>query len=544
MTYSELISLCQPVRVLGSEPDRLGKLQQDSRLLNRGDLFIAVKGYQTDGHSFIGDALEKGASVIICEKIPEELLSADLPAAILEVENTRPLTGRLAQAFQGWPAKKLNTVAVTGTNGKTTVTTLVWQALHQLGETAGLLGTIYRQIGEERIESRLTTADPVQIASDMRRMVDAGCRSVIMEVSSHALDQQRTSGIEWQIAAFTNLSHDHLDYHESMESYSLAKRALFDSLDESANAIINMDSPQGAEMVRHSRAHITGFSFSKPADITCKRISSGSEGLLLEVNGTRISTPLTGDFNATNVAQAFLICRALGYEAEPVAEALATCTGAPGRLEKVLSDEPAGDVGPADPAVLVDYAHTPEALESVLLALKAIRKPEQPLIVVFGCGGDRDRAKRPRMARIAEAHADSVIVTSDNPRTEQPEQIIEDIVAGFSAEARWSSLVSRRDAITEAVTTAPGEAIVLIAGKGHETYQEVNGVRNHFDDRQVAREALNLRRSLMDDDQEDRPAQGSEKPDNRQEVNGHNSGSRGRSDGSDSSSIELKQGGR
>lgn len=482
MTLEHLIKICKPVDISGDEPYAIQSLQQDSRLVQEDDVFIAIKGLSVDGHQFIDDAIFRGASVIICE-LP--FYTEDKGVTVIEVEDTRPLLGKLAQAFHGNPADQLTTIAVTGTNGKTTVATLVWQALQRIGEKTGLLGTIAKYYGEEKAESRLTTADPIELAADMKKMVDTSCKTVVMEVSSHALEQERTTGIKWDIATFTNLSHDHLDYHRNMESYAASKKKLFDSLEKNAWAIVNFDDAYGADMVKGCKAKIIDFSFDNSTSISCELLRSNETGSLFTVDDIEIKTPLVGIFNAYNVVEAFLICTALGYDAGLVARTLTECTGAAGRLEKVAIDGSA-----KKPTVFVDYAHTPNALENVASTLNGIKSKDQSLIILFGCGGDRDKKKRPEMAKVAEKYGDRIVVTSDNPRFENPESIISDIETGFSKKGIWTSITSRKKAIEMTIAESPDNAIILIAGKGHETYQEIKGERIHFDDREIALEAL------------------------------------------------------
>lgn len=461
-------------------------LRHDSRRVEENDVFIALRGTQADGHAFIGQALDRGASLIICEDesgVPEG-------ACRLVVKDTRPLLGPLAQAFQGWPARELRLTGVTGTNGKTTVATLAWQALQELGVKASLLGTVAKKIGEEELQSRLTTADPVEMAADMRRMADAGSTHLVMEVSSHALDQRRVEGLRFEVAAFTNLSHDHLDYHGEMENYARAKKRLFDGLPEQSAAVVNADDGQADYMVNDCGARLMRFGFEpRPSQPDswhpCRLLESGAGGLLLEVDGRRISSPLVGRFNAYNVAQSWLICRALGFDGGESARALASCPGAPGRLEKVRAPGRKNQ-----PLVLVDYAHTPDALQNVLSTLAGMKEEGGALHVVFGCGGDRDKSKRPRMAAVAEQGADRVTVTSDNPRCEEPDTIIDDIMEGFSRPGSVTRIADRREAIRRTVLEASPSGIILIAGKGHETYQEIRGERYDFDDREIARRAL------------------------------------------------------
>lgn len=486
MTYKTLISLCDPVEVSGPEPTTIGALTQDSRTVEQGSVFIALKGFETDGHDYIDDAIDAGASVIICEKAP----STEKDICTLVVEDTRLLIGPLAQAFEDNPADKLDIIGITGTNGKTTVATLVYQTLQKMGTTPSLLGTVTKSIAGQTTESQLTTADPIELARDMSKMVKAGSDHLVMEVSSHALDQQRVNGINFDVAAFTNLSHDHLDYHQDMEAYAQAKKKLFDDLSENAYAIINADDEQSALISKDCAANIIDFSFQKALEIECQVLSNTINGLVIRIAQTMIESPLVGAFNAYNLTEAFLICHALGYEKETVADALEELHGAAGRLERIA------DSGSSEnPVVLVDYAHTPDALQNVASTLANLKQDNKQLHIVFGCGGNRDKAKRPQMAKIANRYADKVIVTSDNPRDEKPERIIAEIMSGFEHPETVDQIVDRKEAITQAILDADAETMILIAGKGHETYQEIEGKKLDFDDREVAREALAKRNS-------------------------------------------------
>jgi len=481
-TFEDLIAFCDPISVTGTAPGGLGKLCQDSRKVKSGDLFIAVKGYTVDGHDYIDKAIENGATIIIAEK-PVELKPG---ISVVLVKNTRTLLGPLAQTMVGYPAKKLTLIGVTGTNGKTTVATLIWQALTRLDEKVSLLGTVEKRINEKSVESRLTTSDPIELAEDMKEMVEAGSRYLVMEVSSHALHQNRVEGIPFYVAVFTNLSLDHLDYHESMDDYAEAKKLLFDSLETFDWAITHLDDPKGEWMISDTKARILNFSFQRQGVISTSVVKEDETGTTLLVEGTEFHTPLIGRFNAYNVVEALLVCTVLGIDGAICAKALESCKGAEGRMERV--NQP--DKWAHQPLVLVDYAHTPDALENVSKTLNDLKKPDQKLIILFGCGGDRDKSKRPQMAKIAEKYGDSIMVTSDNPRTEDPESIIKDIFMGFTDLTKVSSETSRKKAIKKVIEEADASSIVLIAGKGHETYQEVQGKRHHFDDREIAREAL------------------------------------------------------
>lgn len=481
MNFEDLISLCKPIDVSGPVPADISSLTQDSRKVTDGSVFIAVRGLQVDGHTFIDEAIEKGASVVICE----DSSYADRDVCVVEVANTRALAGPLAQAFEGNPADKMKLIGITGTNGKTTVATLTYQALQKLGAKPSLLGTVAKQIGNKKLDSLLTTSDPVELAADMHRMVDAGSTHLVMEVSSHALDQLRVNGLDFTVAAFTNLSHDHLDYHDSLQEYAKSKKRLFDNLSPDAWAIINADDERSSLMAMDCSAQVIDFSFEQQASVACEIISSRHEGVKITVDGTEIQSPMVGKFNAYNIAESFLICRALGYEASVIADALGESDGAAGRLERVQSSQTN-----KQPLVLVDYAHTPDALDNVLSTLAGLKTEGQKLHVIFGCGGDRDKSKRPVMAKVAEKYADVITVTSDNPRHENPDSIIDEIMSGFEDAASAIRITDRKNAIQHAISNSDINNIILIAGKGHETYQEINDKRYNFDDRKVALDAL------------------------------------------------------
>ena len=464
--------------IQGEHPDSLGHLATDSRKVGPGDVFIAVKGFQSDGHQFLAQVARQGASAAIVEQFDDEV-----PITQVKVANTRRLTGILAHAFAGNPEARMEIAGVTGTNGKTTVATLVYQVLRKLGHPSALLGTVATLINDEKHGSRLTTPDSLELADIFNSAAEAGCRFASMEVSSHALDQHRTSGLNYAVAGFTNLSHDHLDYHKTVAGYATAKKLLFDGLSENAVAIVNTDDPQGEFLVRDCRAEIRRYGFV--GDQGDSILENNSKGILIEVDGVTIKSPLIGEFNAYNLALAYHISRALGCTAEDTVTALAEAKGAPGRMEKlaVESSVPL-------PVILVDFAHTPDALKNVLKTLREVKQAHQTVHVVFGAGGDRDAAKRPVMASHAEELADYITVTSDNPRSEDPDAILDDIFRGFTQTDGVIREADRKTAIIKAIQRADRDAIVLIAGKGHETHQEIKGIHHHFDDKAVAIEAL------------------------------------------------------
>jgi len=487
ITFQNLIDFCKPVSVTGTEPGLIGRLCSDSRKVRPGDIFIAVKGFTVDGYDFVEQAISKGASIIIADK-PVELKDG---ITVLVVDDTRRLLGPLAQFMNGDPAKKLKIIGVTGTNGKTTVATLIWQVLNALNQKVSLLGTVEKRINNTKLDSRLTTSDPIELADDMRSMTDAGSQYLVMEVSSHALHQQRVNGIPFEVAVFTNLSHDHLDYHSSIEEYASTKKLLFDSLGKYNWAVTNIDDEWGEWMIKDTRARTLKFSLKSETQISGKIIMTGANGTLLEIEGTKVETPLIGKFNAYNVAEALLACISLGFDGAVIRNKLKDCTGAPGRMEKV--QHPNTQKAADQPVVIVDYAHTPDALENVCSTLNELKVSGQKLTVIFGCGGDRDKSKRPEMAKIAEYYADHVMVTSDNPRTENPENIISDILDGFIGSRKVQQIADRKKAIRKVISEADSNSIILIAGKGHETYQEINGKRHPFDDRKIALEAIRQR---------------------------------------------------
>jgi UDP-N-acetylmuramoyl-L-alanyl-D-glutamate--2,6-diaminopimelate ligase len=475
LTIDKLIEICNPLHVTNKDFDGdITTFAIDSREVKEGTVFIAIRGTQVDGHMFLEDAIGRGAKVVICE----ESYYTEEDVCIIEVENTHKLAGPIAQAFTGYPAKNMKVIGITGTNGKTTTATLVYQVLTACGEKVSLLGTVSKRILDDVIDSKLTTSDPIELARDMKAMVEAGSEYLVMEVSSHALDQDRVAGFDFEVAAFTNLSQDHLDYHETLDEYAKAKKILFDNLPESSTAVINSDDTQGNFMLKNCKAKKSLLSFGNESSHI---LNNSPEGITLVIEGERIESPLVGTFNAYNVGEAYLICKALGLDSKEIAGALREAKGAAGRMESVIVE------GNNLPVVIVDYAHTPDALQNVCSTLSSVKEDNQKLTVIFGAGGDRDSSKRPKMAQAAAEFADKIIVTSDNPRSENPDLIIADILDGFESLENVKSITDRRQAIQKAIEEATGDEIILIAGKGHEDYQEVKGERHHFDDREIAK---------------------------------------------------------
>ena len=442
----------------GSPAAEITSITSDSRKACPGALFIAVKGCSADGHAFIEDALAKGASAV--------------------VDASRKGLALCADNFYGHPSGKLQLVGITGTNGKTTTVTLLYHMSRNLGYECGLLATIANYVGTRRSETANTTADPITINSLMAEMVEAGCQYCFMEVSSIGIEQDRTAGLEFKVGIFSNLTHDHLDYHKTFAEYLRCKKLFFDGLRKDAVAIINADDKNGPVMVQNCNAKVVTYSCRGVADHSCRVLEESFEGMLLRIDGTEAWTKLTGRHNAYNILAIYCTALALGTPADEALLAISKLDSAPGRLETLR--------GPRDLAVVIDYAHTPDALENVLETLRAIC-PERELVCLFGCGGDRDRSKRPEMAAIAEKLADRIFVTSDNCRTEDPDAIIEEIKTGFSKAGLLKAvcITDRKEAIKAAITLAKPSSTILIAGKGHETYQIIGTTKHHFDEREI-----------------------------------------------------------
>ena len=459
----------------------------DSRKVSPGALFIAVKGHDSDGHFFIGKAAAAGAAAIVYED--EEALAKELPGhngtslTLVKVRSSRHAVAMMAANFYGNPSGELTLVGITGTNGKTTTVTLLYRLFMALGYNCGLLSTIANYVGTKRLETANTTADPITINSLMSEMVQAGCQYCFMEVSSIGVEQERVAGLEFKAGIFSNLTHDHLDYHKTFAEYLRCKKLFFDSLPASAAAITNIDDRNGEVMVQNTKARVVRYSCRSIANHTCRIIEESFDGMLLKIDGREVWTRLIGEHNAYNILAVYSAAVEIGADPQETLVAISTLESAPGRLEVIR--------GPEGISAVIDYAHTPDALENVLKTLRDIDAGKQ-LVCLFGCGGDRDRTKRPEMAKIAENYADRIIVTSDNSRTERTEDIMDDIRKGFSAKGLSKTIFiqDRKEAIRTALMFAPQGAVVLLAGKGHETYQIIGTEHRHFDEREVVAEVF------------------------------------------------------
>lgn len=469
--------------VFGEEDKLILGITADSREVKPGWLFVAVRGTKSDGHAFIRTAIEAGAAAIICEKLPVELNEG---ATMIVVDDSAAATGMAASAFYDHPSRKLRLTGVTGTNGKTTIATLLYNMFNGLGYKCGLLSTVCNYVYRTKRDATHTTPDPVKLNALLAEMVDEGCEYAFMEVSSHAIEQKRIAGLHFAGGVFTNLTHDHLDYHLTFDNYLAAKKKFFDGLSPEAFSLVNIDDRNGSVMVQNCRASKQTFSMRAIADFRCNIIEQGFEGMLLKINGTEVWTHFIGDYNASNLLAVYGTAILLGAKTDEVLTILSTLLPVDGRMEVIRSVD--GITG------IVDYAHTPDAVDNVIEAINRLRQGAGKLIVIVGAGGDRDRTKRPVMARIAAAGADRLILTSDNPRSEDPDSIIDEMQAGLSDDEmpKMIRITGRADAIRAAVMLATPGDIILVAGKGHETYQEVKGVRHHFDDREELRKAFKM----------------------------------------------------
>ena len=481
MKLKELLKDIPVIAIVGSEDVEITDVNIDSRRIKDGHLFIAMKGTQVDGHKFVPKAIELGAKAVMCEDMPEEKAEG---VTYIQVESTEDVVGKVATTFHGNPSTKLKLVGVTGTNGKTTIATLLYNMFTKMGHKCGLLSTVCNYIIDEAIPADHTTPDPIELNRLLDRMVQAGCEYAFMECSSHAIAQKRIGGLTFAGGIFTNLTRDHLDYHKTFENYRNAKKAFFDSLPKNAFAITNADDKNGMVMVQNTKATVKTYSIRTVADFKARIIECHFEGMYLEMDGHEVGVQFIGKFNVSNLLAVYAAAVMLGKSPEDVLVVMSTLHSVSGRLEPIHS--------PEGYTAVVDYAHTPDALENVLNAIHEVLDGKGHVITVCGAGGNRDKGKRPLMAQEAVKQSDKVIITSDNPRFEEPQDIINDMLAGLNAQQmkKVISIVDRREAIRTACMMAQKGDVILIAGKGHENYQEIKGVKHHFDDHEVVKECF------------------------------------------------------
>ena len=483
MKLSELLKNVNPQAIVGDAGIDVTGVKIDSRQVSSGSLFVAVRGTQVDGHQFISKAVEQGAKAVMCESLPDSLADG---VTYVQVTSTEDAVGPVATQFYGDPTSKLKLVGVTGTNGKTTIATLLYNMFRKFGHKCGLLSTVCNYIEEEAIPATHTTPDPIELNELLGRMADAGCEYVFMECSSHAIAQKRIGGLKFAGGLFTNLTRDHLDYHKTVENYRDAKKAFFDGLGKDAFAITNADDKNGMFMVQNTKADVKTYSIRQMADFRARIVECHFEGMYLEIDGREVGVQFIGKFNVSNLLCVYGAAVMLGKQPEEILVAMSTLKSVNGRLDPIRS--------PEGYTAVVDYAHTPDALENVLNAIHEVRDGKGKVITVCGAGGNRDKGKRPLMAQEAVKQSDRVIITSDNPRFEEPQDIINDMLAGLNQKQlkKVISIADRREAIRTACMLAQKGDVILIAGKGHEDYQEIQGVKHHFDDKEVVREIFSL----------------------------------------------------
>ena len=487
MKLSELLKHVKPIAVVGDSEVEITGVNIDSRRIENGHLFVAIKGTQTDGHRFIPKAIELGAKAVLCEDLPDANVIGDSDVTYVQVASTEEAVGPVATVFYGEPSQKLKLVGVTGTNGKTTIATLLYNMFRKFGHKCGLLSTVCNYIEDEAIPADHTTPDPIELNKLLARMVEAGCEYAFMECSSHAIAQKRIGGLTFAGGLFTNLTRDHLDYHKTFENYRDAKKAFFDGLGKDAFAITNADDKNGAIMVQNCKAKVKTYSTRSMADFRARIIECHFEGMYLEIDGREVGVQFIGKFNVSNLLAVYGAAIMLGKKPEDILVILSTLKSVAGRLEPIRSEEGV--------TAIVDYAHTPDALENVLNAIHEVLEGKGgQVITVCGAGGNRDKGKRPLMAQEAVKQSDRVIITSDNPRFEEPQDIINDMLAGLDQKQmkKVVSIVDRKEAIKTACMLAQKGDVILISGKGHEDYQEIKGVKHHFDDREIVREIFGV----------------------------------------------------
>ncbi len=483
MKLAELIKHISYLEIAGTAEREVSGIAFDSRKVIAGSAFVAQRGVHVDGHRFISVAIQQGALVIFCEEIPSE---RNEKVTFVQVEDSNRVLGELASVFYGFPSLKMKVVGVTGTNGKTSIATLLYRLFQNLGYKAGLISTISYRVNNREETASHTTPDAIKIQQLLGEMATEGCEYCFMEVSSHAIHQKRIAGIDFAGGIFTNITHDHLDYHKTFAEYIKAKKLFFDELPAGAFALTNLDDKNGTVMVQNTKAKILTYSMGKMADFRCKVLESHFDGMLLNMAGHEIWTRFVGKFNASNLLAVFATAVSLEQDEEEVLAQISNLGPVEGRFDAVRSVD--------GKLAIVDYAHTPDALKNVLEAITEIRTRNEQVITVVGAGGDRDKTKRPEMAKEALMASDKVILTSDNPRTEDPAQIIKDMEAGVEPQYKNKviSIENRKEAIKTAVLLAQPGDIILVAGKGHENYQEINGVKHHFDDKEVLKEFFGI----------------------------------------------------
>ncbi|WP_298073517.1 UDP-N-acetylmuramoyl-L-alanyl-D-glutamate--2,6-diaminopimelate ligase [uncultured Bacteroides sp.] len=483
MKLNELLKVIQPVEVAGSTDIEITGVNIDSRLVRAGHLFMAMRGTQTDGHSYIPSAINKGAVAILCEEMPEQTTPG---VTYIRVKDSEDAVGKLATSFYGDPTSKMELVGVTGTNGKTTIATLLYNVFRYFGYKVGLISTVCNYIDDQPVLTDHTTPDPITLNCLLGQMADAGCKYAFMEVSSHSIDQKRINGLRFAGGIFTNLTRDHLDYHKTVENYLKAKKKFFDDMPKNAFSLTNLDDKNGLVMTQNTRSHVYTYSLRSLSDFKGRVLESHFEGMLLDFNNHEVAVQFIGRFNASNLLAVFGAAVLLGKKEEDVLVALSTLHPVAGRFDAVRSPDKGF-------TAIVDYAHTPDALVNVLNAIHGVMERKGKVITVVGAGGNRDKGKRPIMAKEAVRLSDRVIITSDNPRFEEPQDIINDMLAGLDKEdmQKTLSIVDRREAIKTACMLAQSGDVVLVAGKGHENYQEIKGVKHHFDDKEELQKIMN-----------------------------------------------------
>ena len=483
MILSDILNGVDVLDILGNKEIEISEIVFDSRKAVKNSLYIAIKGTLVDGHQYISSAIEKGAKAIVCEVLPEQKEEGII---YIKVENSSKVLGLLASNFYGNPSEKLTLVGITGTNGKTSVSTLLFDIFKKMGYSSVLISTVEYRIGDEVFPSTHTTPDIITLNKILYKAVEQGCQYAFMEVSSHGIHQGRIDGLNFRIAGFTNITHDHLDYHKTFLEYLNTKKRFFDELPQTAVAITNIDDKNGLVMLQNTKAKKKTYAVKTLADYHGKLLELDFNGMLLDFNGKEFWTTLTGKFNVYNLLLVFAIARELGFEENEILTTISKLKRVNGRFEVLKSQ---GGI-----IFVVDYAHTPDALENILDSINEIRTKNERLITIFGCGGDRDREKRSEMGKVATRKSTLAIITSDNPRTEDPAQIIKEIEAGVESQnfSKYITIPDRKEAIKMAIKFAEPKDIVLVAGKGHETYQEINEVRHHFDDKETILELVNI----------------------------------------------------